>query len=349
MRILTVFFMTLAMGSVAIPARADLGSCIGKMNKRNGLVAYYFKGASPEGTVQWSVRDLGLPNTHGEENSPSDFTNTDRCQSKGKGKACVTTSDLKLATIPPASCVMYLYDAGTNSTCEARVLGCQPAERPLPTSGFHAINNTQSTTACWDAATGTEWHIPDWTVMKPPGEEPMHEMSEEGARILLNLANGEALWVKTDDWQVLHNVPQALSSTGVKLAWPTLADLTALRNECEGLFRGCVPTDPCQISFGMYSSTFVQSECAAQICSELFSEQGICVFSDTTVWDETTGDQNLAVVVRSSGDSVGSAGDILTVRAKQPNDLCRSVFIAPSFKTHRFSDPDLVTDNYIGP
>ena len=339
MRILTTFFITLAMGSVAIPAQADLGSCVGKVHKRSGLVAYYFKGASLNGQVQWSVRDLGQPSTHSGENSPSDFANAELCQSRGKGKACVTTSDPKLAATPPASCVMHLYDAATNSTCEARVHGCQPAQRPLPTEGFHAINNSRSTTACLDAGTGTEWHMPFQV-------SASDEMWEYDADYLLKIANGE--WILSD-WEgaaILHNIPPALAPTGVKLTRPRLADLAALRNECEGLFRGCIPTDPCTISFGLYSSTFVQSECAAQICNELFPYRGSCVFTDTTIQNYQTGGESTAVVVRSSGDSVGSSDDILTVRQSSAADECRSVFIAPSLKNHRFSDPGLVTGAY---
>lgn len=342
MRILTTFFVVLAIGAVAIPAQADLVSCVGKVHKRSGLVAYYFKGASLDSKVQWSVQDLGQPSTHGEGNSPSDFANAELCQSRGKGKACVTTSDPKLAAMLPASCVMHLYDAGTDSTCEARVHGCQPAQRPLPTEGFHAINNTRSTTACWDAGTGTEWHMPVTSLMGSASDQ----MSDSDARLLLKIANGEWILSDGEGAAILHNIPPALAPTGVKLTRPRLADLAALRNECEGLFRGCIPTDPCTIAFGLYSSTFVQSECAAQICNELFPERGSCVFTDTTIQNSSTGEARTAVAVRSSGDSVGSSDDILTVRESSVSDECRSVFIAPSLKNHRFSDPRLITSHY---
>ena len=143
--------------SLAVPAGA-IEKCKAKVDRKTGAIRYSFKYSS-EGPVQFAYASYGLPSTHAEDEDLYGFANEDSCQRSGKGKGCRVSTVPDLAAIAPANCKAYLYDTADDTFCEARVPGCQPAMRPLPTSGYYAIKNNHETTAVWDAATGMAWHI----------------------------------------------------------------------------------------------------------------------------------------------------------------------------------------------
>jgi hypothetical protein len=97
--------------------------CKAKVSSKDGTITVKAK------NVEGNTDELLWGGALGAERNV--FSNNATCIVNGKAKNC-TLGDPgeRLATTPPASCMLYLADAGIN-TCSTYIKGCTPGTRPL--------------------------------------------------------------------------------------------------------------------------------------------------------------------------------------------------------------------------
>ncbi len=310
--IFVAVIVTLVAIAMAAPAGAQL-KCKAKQNKKTGSIEYSFTRGGDN--VQWSINDLGLPSTHNEPNLPLNFANADSCQADGRGRRCVTSTNEDLAGTAPSSCKIYLYDAQTDSRCELYITGCQRGVRPLPVSGLHAVDNNYGTVACWDPITNAEWH----TVFDQDSLYGASPVSLAAADLHQSIINGQTL--DSADTLSLHN-------NGAFMELPSLHQLKRLMEHgggCDGLFRGCIPTDPC----------------AMNLLAKLWPVDGSCLWSSST--EPNSG--NSWIVTRVDDPAGGPSYD-LEIGTRSPASTCGAVFVHQGVKGLSLSDRSNIMNRY---
>ena len=240
---LSAVIVSLLAVSLAMPAGA-VEKCKAKVDKKTGAIGYDFKYGG-EGSVGVSYLNHGLPSTHTEDQEVFPFANEESCQQRGRGKACQVSSIPDVAAIAPTNCKAYLYDESDDTVCEVRVPGCQPALRPLPTSGYFCIENNHETTAVWDAATGHAWHI--------SSDHQPRSLDDHHAH-LLHL-NGDHVDPEDTDHTPLVD--------GADLELPTLHPLKQLAGDCAALFD--------EVG-GVGGTPSSAQECLHTLCTELWPD-----------------------------------------------------------------------------
>jgi len=208
--------VTLVAIAIAAPAGAQI-KCKAKQNKKTGEIGYSFVNKAG-GTVVYSYSDLDPSPGRPHYTGWGSFANENTCQAGGKGRNCLVSNDPAEAAIAPSSCKIYMADLTSGDKCELYVKGCQPAVRPLPTSGYYCIENNHETTAVWDAATGRSWHIS--SDHQPRSLDDHHE----------HLQHLNGTHVDPADTDHTPLVP------GGDLELPTLHQLKHLAQDCADLF-----------------------------------------------------------------------------------------------------------------
>ena len=241
--------------ALASPAGA-VEKCKAKVDKKTGAIGYYFKYGG-EGSVGFAYSNLGPPSTHTEDQEVFPFANEEACQQKGSGKACQVSSIPDVAAIAPTNCKAYLYDESDDTVCEVRVPRCQPALRPLPTSGYYCIENNHETTAVWDAATGHAWHIS--SDHQPRSLDDHHEH-------LLHLNGDHVDPADTEHTPLVHPGDLEL---------PTLHQLKLLAGDCAALFNALG---------GVGGTPSSEQECLHTLCTELWPDPAS---TDNCAWSAT--------------------------------------------------------------
>jgi len=211
-RIFVAVTVTLVAIVIAVPAGAQL-KCKAKQNKKTGAIAYSFVNKAG-GTVVYALGDYDF----NDVTLWHSFANEDTCQAGGKGRNCVVSN--AAAAIAPSSCKIYMGDAASGDTCELYIKGCQPAQRPLPTTGWYELfgyhddpAGSPNPPAAWDAETGIAWYV-------SPDNQP--RSLDDHKTYLADVLNGG----KSD------GVDYACQTAGCDLELPTLAQLEKLGQDC---------------------------------------------------------------------------------------------------------------------
>ena len=243
----TVTLMAIA---IAAPADAQI-KCKAKQDKKTGAIEYSFVNKAG-GTVVYSYSDLDPSPGRPHIRNWGSFANESACQAGGKGRNCVVSNDPAEAAIAPAGCKIYMADLASGDKCELYIKGCQVAERPLPTTGYYAIENNSGTKAAWDAETGIAWHV-------SPDNQP--RSLDDHKTYLADVLNGG----KSDGTDF------ACLTDGCNLELPTLAQLAKLATDCASV---------AEQSGEIWGYTGAQ----ADLCTALWPDPGAgtnCVFSST--------------------------------------------------------------------
>jgi hypothetical protein len=204
--------VTLVAIAIAAPAGAQI-KCKAKQDKKTGAIAYSFL-SKAGGTVVYSY---SLASAGDDTALFGNFANEYTCQAGGKGRNCLVSNDPAEAAIAPANCKIYMADVASGDTCELYIKGCQVAQRPLPTTGYYAVNDGDSDPtllSLWDADTGITWF---WK-----GGNPVARSLDDHKAYLSDVVNGG-----TSD-----GVDYACLTDGCDLKLPTLSQLQKLGEDC---------------------------------------------------------------------------------------------------------------------
>lgn len=124
MRLELVWMVVLVLGVVLAAGQSQaVDGCKAKVSSKDGTITVKAK------NVEGNTDELLWGGALGAEKNV--FSNHATCIVSGKAKNC-TFGDPgeRLATTPPASCMVYLAEAGMN-TCSTYIKGCTPGTRPL--------------------------------------------------------------------------------------------------------------------------------------------------------------------------------------------------------------------------
>ena len=306
----TVTLMAIA---IAAPADAQI-KCKAKQDKKTGAIEYSFVNKAG-GTVVYSYSDLDPSPGRPHIRNWGSFANESACQAGGKGRNCVVSNDPAEAAIAPAGCKIYMADLASGDKCELYIKGCQVAERPLPTTGYYAIENNSGTKAAWDAETGIAWHV-------SPDNQP--RSLDDHKTYLADVLNGG----KSD------GVDYACHTDGCDVKLPTLAQLEKLGQDC----ASAAITTTGQTIPGTPSWTYTGAQ--ADLCTALWpdpdqAEPGNCAWTSTLDASQPN-THAYAVCLQQSGNGASRAtmieyALIVAMTADLPAALCSVEFwIAPS-------------------
>jgi len=246
----TVTLMAIA---IAAPADAQI-KCKSKQDKKTGEIGYSFVNKAG-GTVFFSFGDYDVV--------PGDFwgsfANENTCQAGGKGRNCVVSNDPAEAAIAPAGCKIYMADLASGDKCELYIKGCQPAQRPLPTTGWYS-NLNDPPTFLWDAETGISWYI---------SPDNQARSLDDHKTYLADVLNGG----KSDGTDF------ACQTDGCDLELPTLAQLKKLGADCAGI--ASLVIDPMGDNIWTYSGGMHLDLCTALWPDPDLAEPGNCAWTST--------------------------------------------------------------------
>ncbi len=273
--------VTLVAIAIAAPAGAQI-KCKAKQNKKTGAIAYSFI-SKAGGTVVYSY---SLASAGDDTALFGNFANEYTCQAGGKGRNCVVSNDAAEAAIAPSNCKIYMADLASGDTCELYISGCQPAQRPLPTTGYYSISGNagmeNGSVFSWDAETGIAWFL-EWNAGN--GGEITHleaRSLDDHKTYLSDVLNGG----RSD------GVDYACLTAGCDLKLPTLAQLEKLGADCAGI--ATLVIDPMGDNIWTYTGT------QADLCTALWPDPSLgaptnCAWSSTV--DASDPAQGYAVCV----------------------------------------------------
>jgi hypothetical protein len=244
------------------------------------------------------------------------FANQDICQAGGRGKRCVVSNDPAEAAIAPSSCKIYMGDVASGDTCELYIAGCQPAQRPLPTTGYCAISagSGGDDIALWNADTGIAWYI---------SPDNQARSLDDHKTYLADVLNGG----KSD------GVDYACLTDGCDLELPTLAQLQKLGEDCAAVAVQDAGTG------GWIYSQITQdgypTPTPGIVCDALWpdpTDPDNCAWSRTVVAGESWDQYGYAVcVVESGGGGSSSLIAVVIITAVDQTSLLPSLSHASNF------------------